>query len=114
SRLSGPVDTGASQQSTQKTKAAAAGKSLFDFTTWRGKPNETFTETRQRLQQTIVDVPEAERNRARLELARFYFANGDGTEASALLHYLSLLMPDLMTHSDFMALYGASKILASQ
>jgi len=113
-RLSSANDTGASQQSSQKSKAAAAGKSLFDFTAWRGKPNETFTETRQRLQQTIVDVPEAERNRARLELARFYFANGNGSEATALLHYLSLLMPDLMTHSDFMGLYGASKILAGQ
>src|SRR6185312_6329127 len=64
--LSSAVDTGASRQSSESTKATAAGKSLFDFTTWRGKPNETFTETRQRLQQTIVDVPEAERNRARL------------------------------------------------
>ncbi len=113
-RLSRASDTGASLQSAQKTKAAAIGKSLFELTAWRGKPNETYTETRQRLQQTIVDVPDAERNRARLELARFYFANGDGEEAAALLHYLVLMVPDLMTHADFMALYGAAKILAYQ
>ncbi|MGE3622563.1 MAG: hypothetical protein AB7H77_01635 [Bdellovibrionales bacterium] len=113
-KLSRAVDTGASLQSSQKAKAAAAGKSLFDFTAWRGKPNETFTETRQRLQQTIIDVPEAERNRARLELARFYFAHGNGEEASALLRYLALLVPDLATHSDFQILRGASKILAAQ
>jgi len=113
-RLSRASDTGASQQSVQKTKAAASGKSIFDLNSWRGKPNETFTETRQRLQQTIVDVPEAERNRARLELARFYFANGDGEEAWALLHYLAMLVPDLMTHADFMALYGAARVLAYQ
>jgi tetratricopeptide (TPR) repeat protein len=110
--LSRALDTGAAQESVQKAKAAVAGKSMFDFAGWRGKPNETFTDTRQRLQQTIVDVPEAERNRARLELARFYFANGDGEEATALLHYLVVLVPDLATHADFLALYGASKILA--
>ena len=113
-RLSSANDTGAAQESSQKAKATVAGKSLFDFTAWRGKPNETFTETRQRLQQTIVDVPEADRNRARLELARFYFASGDGEEASSLLHYLTILVPDLATHADFMALLGASKILAHQ
>jgi hypothetical protein len=112
--LSRAVDTGAAQESAQKAKATSAGKSMFDFAGWRGKPNETFTDTRQRLQQTIVDVPDAERNRARLELARFYFGNGDGEEAAALLHYLVTLVPDLATHADFLALYGAAKILAYQ
>ena len=111
-RLSPAIDTGANQQSSEKAKAAAAGKSMFDFSAWRGKPEETFTETRQRLQQTIVDVPEAERNRARLELARFYFAHGNGEEASALLTYLTKQVPDLMAHADFLAILGASKILA--
>jgi len=110
--LSGSNDTGAVQQSSQKAKAAASGKSMFDFAAWRGKPDETFTLTRQRLQQTIVDVPEAERNRARLELARFYFAHGYGEEAAALLAYLSKQVPDLMAHADFLAISGASKILA--
>jgi tetratricopeptide (TPR) repeat protein len=112
--LSREADTGASQQSPQKARAAAAGKSMFDFAVWRGKPNETFTETRQRLQQIIVDVPDAERNRARLELARFYFANGNGEEALGLLRYLVSMVPDLTMHADFLALYGASKILAYQ
>jgi len=110
--LSSAVDTGASQQSAQKAMAAATGKSIFDFSVWRGKPEETFTQARQRLQQTIVDVPEAERNRARLELARFYFAHGNGPEAAALLRYLSKQIPDLNAHGDFVALLGASEILA--
>jgi tetratricopeptide (TPR) repeat protein len=111
-RLSSAADTGASQQSAQKASAAAAGKSIFDFSAWRGKTSETFTQTRQRLQQTIVDVPEAERPRARLELARFYFAHGNGPEAVALLHYLAKQVPDILAHGDFMALLGASEILA--
>ncbi|MDR3449696.1 MAG: hypothetical protein P4M15_08135 [Alphaproteobacteria bacterium] len=111
-QLSPATDTGSSQQSASKARAAQAGKSIFDFATWKGKPDETFTQTRQRLQQTIVDVPETERNRARLELARFYFANGDGEEAVGLLNYLAQLVPDLRVHADFVALMGASEILA--
>ncbi len=109
--LSRAIDTGASQQSIQKAKAAAAGKSLFDFAVWRGKPNETFTDTRQRLMQTIVDVPEAERNRARLELVRFYFSQGNGEEAIALMRFLTQQVPDLASQPEFLALRGAAEIL---
>jgi hypothetical protein len=110
--LSRASDTGSMQQSAARTKTVAAGKSIFDFSSWAGKPGETFTQTRQRLQQTIVDVPEAERNRARIELARFYFAKGFGEEAISLLEFLAKRVPDLRFHKDFMALLGAAKILA--
>ena len=110
--LSSAADTGATQQSTQKAMAAEQGKSIFDFAAWRGKPEETFSQTRQRLQQTIVDVTESERNRARLELARFFFAQGNGEEAMALLQFLGKQLPDLKSHADFQALLGASQILA--
>ena len=110
--LSSALDTGAGQQSSKKADAAAAGKSIFDFATWHGKADEPFTLTRQRLQQIIVDVPEADRNRARLELARFYFAHGYGEEASALLAWIARDIPDIMSHADFLALSGASKVLS--
>jgi hypothetical protein len=113
-QLSNTHDTGASQQSASKAKAEASGKSIFDFATWGGKADETFSRTRQRLQQTIVDVPEVERNRARLELARFYFANGNGDEAMSMLNFLASLVPDLRAHADFMSLLGASEILANR
>jgi hypothetical protein len=112
--LSSAVDTGATQQSAQKARAAAAGKSLFDFALWRGKPDETFTDARRRMQQTIVDVPDRERVRARLELARFYFARGYGPEAVGLLNYLAKEVPDLNAHADFLALTGAAKILSNR
>ncbi len=110
--LSRASDTGSIGDSVSKNKAATLGKSIFDFTTWRGKAGETFTQARQRLQQTIVDVPEAERNRARMELARLYFARGFGEEAVSMLEYIAKEVPDLKFHDDFMALLGASKILA--
>ncbi len=111
-QMSSTADTGAAQESASRTRTAATGKFLFDFAIWRGKGKETFTEARQRLQQTVVDVPEAERDRARLELARFYFAYGNGREASALLEYLGKRVPDLYSHADFRALLGATKILS--
>ncbi|MFA5040351.1 MAG: hypothetical protein WC464_01790 [Bdellovibrionales bacterium] len=110
--LSRAADTGLEQQSTAKSKAAATGKSIFDFATWGGKPGETFIQTRQRLQQTIVDVPEAERNRARMELARLYFSKGMGEEAVSMLNFLEKEVPDLRAHDDFLVLLGAAKILA--
>jgi tetratricopeptide (TPR) repeat protein len=110
--LSSANDTGASLESVQKLRAAATGKSMFAFNTWQGHPGETFTKTRQRLQQTIIDVPDAERNRARLELARFYFAHGYGEEAGALLQMLAKDVPDLVAHPDFLALLGATQILS--
>ena len=113
-RLSSAIDTGNSQQSEQNAKSMSSGKSIFDFNVWRGKEGESFTQARQRLQQTIVDVPERERNRARLELARFYFARGFGAEAMGLLNYLAKLVPDLAAHSDYLALSGAAKILANR
>lgn len=112
--MSRAIDTGTSQQSSGKARAAAAGKSIFNFAIWSGKKKENFTQTRQRLQQNIVDVPEVERNRARLELARFYFANGNGLEALGLLNMLAKDVPDLHTHGDFIALMGAADILAER
>ncbi|MDE1900777.1 MAG: hypothetical protein KGI37_03915 [Alphaproteobacteria bacterium] len=112
--LSPSSDTGSARQSASKAKAAAAGKSIFDFATWAGNPGESFTQTRQRLQQTIVDVPAIERSRATLELARFYFAHGNGAEAIGLLNMLADEIPDLRAHADFLALLGAADIVANR
>ncbi len=103
-------DTGSMATTLVKTRSGVMAKSIFDFQTWGGKSSETYTDTRQRLQQTIVDVTESERNRARLELARYYFAHGDGEESLALLNQLSKTLPDLLNHSDFLSLLGAAQI----
>lgn len=113
-KLSRSSDTGAAMRSANRSRMINAGKSMFDFSTWQGKPGETFTTTRQRLQQAIVDVPESERNRARLELARFYFSRGYGYESKAILNWLGKQMPDLKAHADFVALLGATKIMAGR
>jgi len=111
-KLSPSSDTGSRSSPGKKSRTVDTGKFMFDFMTWRGKPNETFTANRQRLMQTIVDVPEAERNLAKLELARFYFAHGMGAEALSLLGLLVQQSPDLVSHPEFLALRGAVNVLA--
>lgn len=110
--LTPAADTGATQQASKKIGGDKVGRVLFDFTLWRGKPGEGFTLTRQKLSQTIVEVPEVERNLARLELARFYFAHGMGEEALALLTVLVRQSPEVVNHPEFLALRGAVNILA--
>jgi hypothetical protein len=88
-----------------------AQRRLFALDAWRGKVS--FTETRQQLMQTVVDVPEEQKPLARLELARFYFAHGRGAEAAALLGLLEKQVPDLVYHADYLALRGAVKVLAN-
>lgn len=110
-RLSPPEDTGTVVRVSSERSGNRA--MLFDFTTWRGLPQEDFTTTRQRLLQNIVDVPAAERDRARIELARFYFAHGFAAEALALLNFMQERLPDLFARPEFRALHGAAQILAN-
>ncbi|MDD5585769.1 MAG: hypothetical protein PHY92_02290, partial [Alphaproteobacteria bacterium] len=111
-KLSPAGDTGATQTTIRKKRGGKGDRFFFDFSLWKGKPNESFTVTRQKLSQTIVDVPEAERNLARLELARFYFARGMGSETLSLLSVLTRQSPELVYHPEFLALRGAAYILS--
>lgn len=86
-------------------------KRLFDFDSWRGRKNETFTMTRQKLMQTIVDVSAKEKLLARMDLARFYFANAMAREALALLGTLEQDVPEITMKADFLSLRGACRVL---
>jgi hypothetical protein len=109
-RLSPAQDTGIVPR--LDTTRPANRALLFDFATWRGPVDQSFTRARQRLLQNIVDVGPAERDRARLELARFYFAHGFASEAVSLLNYVKERLPDIFVRPEFLALHGAAQILA--
>ncbi len=108
-KLSPPADAGT--KSGEAEKSLGQGKVLFDFARWRGRQGDPFIATRQRLIQTIASVPENERVLARLDLARFYFSYGLGTEALAILEVIRKALPEIETQPDFLALRGASLIL---
>jgi len=111
-KLSPPFDTGISRD--QIDKARAAGKVLFDFDRWGGLSGEQFSDTRQKLMQTIIDVPEDQRILARMDLARFYLAHGMGNEALALLSLIQEDLPEIETKADFLALRGAARVLSGK
>jgi hypothetical protein len=86
---------------------------LFDIDGWRG-PEDGFNARRQSLQRALVLGPDGDRERARLEFARFLFAHGQATEALAQLEMLLDERSELADRLDFTALRGAAYVLAGQ
>lgn len=61
--------------------STAALSQVYDINGWMRGPVEDFTKNRQDLQLAVASASGERRDRARLELARFYFAHGYGAEA---------------------------------
>ncbi|MBI1208585.1 MAG: tetratricopeptide repeat protein [Azospirillum sp.] len=92
--------------------APAANRRLFDPTTWQHGSLADFTEQRQALQTAVIDAVPTDRSKARLDLARFYFAHGFAPEAHALLEMIGKEENDLQGWPEFRALRGASAVAA--
>lgn len=84
---------------------------LFDLAGWRRGPSGEFNKLRQEVQRAVVAAPEAERDRARMDLAHFYFAHGYAAESLGLLGLLAGNQPDLETRPEFLAIRGAARLL---
>ncbi|KJB90928.1 tetratricopeptide repeat protein [Skermanella aerolata] len=114
-RLSPPADV-AGVSATRlsgrgREPAAAAASGLFDLARWRGGPVSDFTKLRQKAQQAVLNAPEIEKDRARLDLAHFYFAHGLAAESLGLMGMLAGNQPDLESRPEFQALRGAGRVL---
>lgn len=108
-RLSPERDTGlVSTDSTDNT----SGARLFDFSAWFGPKSTPYTLARQKWERALSEVPENERDRIRLEMARFYFAHQRAQEALGLIDLVARNVPDIEKRSEFLALRGAVRILA--
>jgi len=85
---------------------------VFDIPGWRRESEQqSFTETLQDLQRTVAMTPDSERANARLELARFYFANGYAPEALGVLRALGNDAPENINTPAYRALRGATQFL---
>ncbi|WP_189050802.1 tetratricopeptide repeat protein, partial [Aliidongia dinghuensis] len=91
----------------------AAENRLFDPTGWQG-PGEDFTRRRQALMQAIASAAPDDRNNARIDLARFFFANAMGPEALGVLRAIEHDAPAMFDDPNLRALRGASEELANQ
>lgn len=84
---------------------------LYDFKRWGQVPAADYIKARQAKWDQLVQLPEAERNRGRLELARFYIANGLAYEAQGMLDRVQEVQPDVDRRPEFLAVRGIARAL---
>ncbi len=84
---------------------------LFDFAAWRRRGPERFIEDQQILRRAIATAGETERNRARLELARFMFAYGNMRDVLGLLRLIEQEDPGLVATTQVRAMWGVAALL---
>jgi tetratricopeptide (TPR) repeat protein len=89
----------------------SGGRGAFDFASWGGAPNETFLQTRSRLERAITAASPALRTKPRLALARFYFANSRAAEAAGVLDAVQHDDPTSTGEPSVLLLMGAVDLL---
>jgi len=117
------ITAGSGLQISRVTAAAAAaarggGRTIrelirvFDLKKWKKGTIQSFYRNKKRLQNAVARNPKGmAREDARMDLARFYFANAFGAEALGVLRVAGEARADLAKDPEFHALRGASKYL---
>jgi hypothetical protein len=84
-------------------------KQIFNIPAWRrDDPDTSFNDTLNTLRYGVAMAPVSRRGEARLELARFLFANGYSPEALGVLRSIEADHPDMINTAAFRALRGAT------
>lgn len=86
--------------------------SLYDYGHWGLATPGKLIADRQNRWNALGDLPADDKARGRLDLARFYVANGFGPEALGLLDLVLEEQPDLDRRAEFLAVRGAARLLA--
>lgn len=114
---------GALQISAVSAQAAAGTKltslrpmtRLFDLEKWRRGSVRTFTKFRHNFQRAVALTRDPrEREKRRLDLARFYFASGYAAEALGVLRVIEGARPEVAEEAEFRGLKGASNFLMNR
>ncbi|WP_337996009.1 tetratricopeptide repeat protein [Oleispirillum naphthae] len=84
----------------------------FDFKNWIKGGEDHFVEDERKLFDRVVAASDDRRNAARLDLARFYLAQGFGAEALGVLGVIAKDDPGSREQPDFLAVRGAALYLA--
>ena len=87
------------------------GNRLLKLAEWR-RPNQSYNDARQKLQQAVAEAPAAKKHLARLDLARFYFAHGLAKETLGALNLYSKETPRRESDPQVQLMMGASHLLA--
>ncbi len=89
------------------TAEQAAAERMFDFTAWSHKDIGDYNEAQAHLLEEIESAAPEVRNKARLELAQFYFAQGMSARARGILDLVEGESEDIARLATFRALRGA-------
>lgn len=84
---------------------------LFDFKRWGQVPAKDYIKTRQSRWDRLANLPDADKTRGRLDVARFYLANGMGHEALGMLTRVQALQPDVDRRPEFLAIRGIGRVM---
>jgi len=84
---------------------------IFDLDTWRRGGLDDFNDAIRELRGNIAESGDEHRNKARLELAQYYLANGLGPEANAVVSTMEGDDPLIAQKLQFRALKAAVKFL---
>lgn len=84
---------------------------LFDLDKWSQANLTTFEENKWRYQMAAATAKDSVKEKARMDMARFYFANGFGPEALGVLKIVAEDRPSLAETDEFRGLRGAINVL---
>ena len=87
---------------------------VFDLEPWRNLTLDNVRTSRQDLQRTLAKASEADRERYRLDLARFNLSMGLQPEALGILQTIEAERPEAIDDPEIRALKGAAQLLMSR
>ncbi|NQU58700.1 MAG: tetratricopeptide repeat protein, partial [Rhodospirillales bacterium] len=87
---------------------------LFDLEKWSQASLDTFEENKWKYQMAAATATSTGKEKARMDMARFYFANGFGAEALGVLNIVAESRPEISETEEFRGLRGAINVLMAR